>query len=131
MRRSLRYMALGVLTASLLSGNALTALADQDVNHGPGVSQAPEVSQEAPGVSGDTTQNGPGIIVEPGSGTAGRNHPSLKLPLRKRKPQLQKQEQRDRPQAKQPDRLRKSPRRKAPRFLPIRPFYRCSFSVRI
>ena len=44
MRRSLRYMALGVLTASLLSGNALTALADQDVNHGPGVSQAPEVS---------------------------------------------------------------------------------------
>ena len=58
-------MALGVLTASLLSGNALTALADQDVNHGPGVSQAPEVSQ------------------------------------------------------------------KAPRFLPIRPFYRCSFSVRI
>ena len=36
MRRSLRYMALGVLTASLLSGNALTALADQDVNHGPG-----------------------------------------------------------------------------------------------
>mgnify|MGYP000627373429 CR=1 FL=1 len=112
MRRSLRYMALGVLTASLLSGNALTALADQDVNHGPGVSQAPEVSQEAPGVSGDTTQNGPGIIVEPGSGTGG-------------------QEQRDRPQAKQPDRLRKSPRRKAPRFLPIRPFYRCSFSVRI
>lgn len=72
MRRSLRYMALGVLTASLLSGNALTALADQDVNHGPGVSQAPEVSQEAPGVSGDTTQNGPGIIVEPGSGTGGQ-----------------------------------------------------------
>ena len=65
-------MALGVLTASLLSGNALTALADQDVNHGPGVSQAPEVSQEAPGVSGDTTQNGPGIIVEPGSGTGGQ-----------------------------------------------------------
>ena len=72
MRRSLRYMALGVLTASLLSGNALTALADQDVNHGPGVSQAPEVSQEAPGVSGDTTQDGPGIIVEPGNGTGGQ-----------------------------------------------------------
>ena len=131
MRRSLRYMALGVLTASLLSGNALTALADQDVNHGPGVSQAPEVSQEAPGVSGDTTQNGPGIIVEPGSGTGGQESSQSETASPETEPQLQKQEQRDRPQAKQPDRLRKSPRRKAPRFLPIRPFYRCSFSVRI
>ena len=71
MRRSLRYMALGVLTASLLSGNALTALADQDVNHGPGVHRLPRFAG-APGVSGDTTQNGPGIIVEPGSGTGGQ-----------------------------------------------------------
>ena len=65
-------MAWGVLTASLISGSALTALADQDVNHGPGVSRAPEVSQEAPGVSGDTTQSGPGIIIGPGNGTGGQ-----------------------------------------------------------
>ena len=123
-------MALGVLTASLLSGNALTALADQDVNHGPGVSQAPEVSQEAPGVSGDTTQNGPGIIVEPGSGTGGQESSSLKLPLRKRKPQLQKQEQRTG--------LRRnsrtgsgSPPGGKHQVPSNQPFYRCSFSVRI
>lgn len=38
----------------------------------PAFHRLPEVSQEAPGVSGDTTQNGPGIIVEPGSGTGGQ-----------------------------------------------------------
>ncbi|MFR2780923.1 MAG: hypothetical protein ACLTBL_08050 [Clostridium sp.] len=131
MRRSLRYMALGVLTASLLSGNALTALADQDVNHGPGVSQAPEVSQEAPGVSGDTTQNGPGIIVEPGSGTGGQESsqsetasPETETPA----PEAGTEGQASGETAGQAQEV---PRRKAPRFLPIRPFYRCSFSVRI
>ena len=105
-------MAWGVLTASLISGSALTALADQDVNHGPGVSRAPEVSQEAPGVSGIPPRAAPASSSGRETEPADRSQPSLlslkRLP-RKRKIPLRKQEQRDRPQVKQPDRLRRFP----------------------
>ena len=67
MQRSFRYMAFGILTASLIAGSSLAALADQE-SGGPGVTKPAEVSQEAPGVSGDTTNAGPGVIVTPDTG---------------------------------------------------------------
>ena len=125
-------MALGVLTASLLSGNALTALADQDVNHGPRrFTGSRGFMQEAPGVSGDTTQNGPGIIVEPGSGTGGQESsqsetasPETETPAPEAGTEGQASgETAGQAQEVPPEESTQVPSNQA--------FYRCSFSVRI
>lgn len=57
MRKSFRHVALAVLSAAMLAGQTLTAFADQDPAHGPGVTQTTSISQESPGGSGNTSQS--------------------------------------------------------------------------